>query len=180
MRIFSCTYWPSAVCLLWRNVYLHLLLIFLKTTFYFCIELQSVRDFPSGSVVENLPFMQEMWGHSLSWEDPLEERGQPTPVFLPGKPHGQRSLAGYSPQGQRVAEASEHAQSVNNFVSQLSMFYSFRWSAKGLSHIYTCIHSPLNALLLLIFFIGLFVFVLLNCMNCQYVLEIKPLLRFPC
>jgi len=24
---------------------------------------------------------------------------QPTPVFLPEKPHGQRSLAGYSPKG---------------------------------------------------------------------------------
>ena len=28
-------------------------------------------------------------------EDPLEKQ-QPTPVFLPGKSHGQRSLAGYS------------------------------------------------------------------------------------
>ena len=27
---------------------------------------------------------------------------QPTPVFLPGKSHGQRSLAGYSPRGRRV------------------------------------------------------------------------------
>ena len=30
-------------------------------------------------------------------EDPLEDKGQPTPVFLPGYSHGQRSLAGYSP-----------------------------------------------------------------------------------
>ena len=30
-------------------------------------------------------------------EDPLEEKWQPTPVFLPGYSHGQRSLAGYSP-----------------------------------------------------------------------------------
>ena len=27
---------------------------------------------------------------------------QPTPVFLPGESHGQRSLVGYSPRGQRV------------------------------------------------------------------------------
>ena len=27
---------------------------------------------------------------------------QRTPVFLPGKSHGQRSLAGYSPRGRRV------------------------------------------------------------------------------
>ena len=38
-----------------------------------------------------------MWVRSLGWEDPLEEEmAQPTPVFLPGKSHGQRSLAGYS------------------------------------------------------------------------------------
>ena len=29
------------------------------------------------------------------------EGGQPTPVFLPGEPHGQRSLVGYSPWGRR-------------------------------------------------------------------------------
>jgi len=37
------------------------------------------------------------------WEDPLEKKinGKTTPVFLPGKPHGQRSLVGYSPWGCR-------------------------------------------------------------------------------
>ena len=30
---------------------------------------------------------------------PWRSAWQPTPVFLPGEPHGQRSLAGYSPQG---------------------------------------------------------------------------------
>ena len=30
-------------------------------------------DFPSGSVVKNLPAMQEMWVRSLGQEDPLEE-----------------------------------------------------------------------------------------------------------
>ena len=33
----------------------------------------------------------------LGWDDPLEEGVQPTPVFLPGQPHGQRGLVGYSP-----------------------------------------------------------------------------------
>ena len=35
-------------------------------------------------------------------EDALEESMQPTPVFLPGESHGQRSPAGYSPRGRRV------------------------------------------------------------------------------
>ena len=29
--------------------------------------------FPGGSVVKNLPAMQETWVGSLGWEDPLEE-----------------------------------------------------------------------------------------------------------
>ena len=33
---------------------------------------------------------------------------QPTPVFLAGESHGQRSLAGYSPRGHRESDTSEH------------------------------------------------------------------------
>ena len=35
------------------------------------------------------------------WKMPWRRKGQPTPVFLPGKSHGQRSLAGYSPRGRK-------------------------------------------------------------------------------
>ena len=35
--------------------------------------------------VKNLPAMQDTCVQSLSWEDPLEEGMQPTPVFLPGE-----------------------------------------------------------------------------------------------
>ena len=40
--------------------------------------------------------MQEMWVPSLGREGPPERKWQPTPVSLPGKSHGQSSLAGYS------------------------------------------------------------------------------------
>ena len=33
--------------------------------------------------------------------------GQPTPVFLPGESHRQRSLAGYSPQGSKESDTTE-------------------------------------------------------------------------
>ena len=33
---------------------------------------------------------------------------QPTPVFLPGEFHGQRSLAGYSPWGHKESDTTEH------------------------------------------------------------------------
>ena len=48
---------------------------------------------------------------SLGWEDPLEEEMATTPVFLPQKSNGQRSLAGYSPWGHKeldTTEATEH------------------------------------------------------------------------
>ena len=38
---------------------------------------------------------------------PWRRAWQPTPVFLPGESHGQRSLAGYSPQGRRESDTTE-------------------------------------------------------------------------
>ena len=51
--------------------------------------------------------MQERQGQSLSWKDPLERKWQVTPVFLPGKFHGQRSLAGYSPWSLKESDTTE-------------------------------------------------------------------------
>ena len=52
-------------------------------------------------LVKNLSVMQETWVQYLGWEDALEQgiatHWQATPVFLSGKSHRQRSLAGYSP-----------------------------------------------------------------------------------
>ena len=45
--------------------------------------------------VKNLPAVQETQVRSLGWEDPWRRKCQPTPVVLPGEPHGQRSLVGY-------------------------------------------------------------------------------------
>ena len=44
---------------------------------------------------------------SLGREDALEEGVQPTPVLLPGESHGQRSLAGYSPEGYKESDTTE-------------------------------------------------------------------------
>ena len=58
-------------------------------------------------MVKNLPVIaetQDMWVPSLGWEDSLDRKWQPTPVFLLGKFHGQRSLAGYSSWGCKETE----------------------------------------------------------------------------
>ena len=71
-----------------------------------------VWGFPDGSVVMNMPAMQEtqeMWVWSLGQEDPREKEII-THLFLPGKSHGQRSLAGYSPWGHKESETTEHAR----------------------------------------------------------------------
>ena len=54
--------------------------------------------------IKTLPALQETGVRFLGQEDPLEKEMQPTPVFLPGKSHGQRSLVGYSPWGCKELE----------------------------------------------------------------------------
>ena len=43
------------------------------------------------------------WVEKISWS----WKWQPTPVFLPGKFHGQRSLVGYSPRGRKEPVTTE-------------------------------------------------------------------------
>ena len=38
---------------------------------------------------------------------PWRRKRPPTPVFLPGKSHGQRSLEGYSPRGRKESDTAE-------------------------------------------------------------------------
>ena len=47
------------------------------------------------SVVKNMPAKQEIWVGSLVGKMRWRRKWQPSPVFLPGKSHGQRSLAGF-------------------------------------------------------------------------------------
>ena len=65
-------------------------------------------DFPGGSVVKNnnnnnnnLPSKQETQVQSLGREAPGRRKWQPTPVCLPGKSYGQRSLAGLQSMGSK-------------------------------------------------------------------------------
>ena len=58
--------------------------------------------------VKHLPTMWETQVQFLGWEDPLEkEMTTLTPVPLPGKSHGQRSLVGYSPWGRKGSDTTE-------------------------------------------------------------------------
>ena len=59
-------------------------------------------------MVKNLPANAGDLSLILGGEDPLEKKTEPTPLFLPWKSHGQRSLAGYSPWGRKESDATEH------------------------------------------------------------------------
>ena len=58
-------------------------------------------------MVKNLPAMQETQVQSPGWEDPQRREWIPTPVFLPGEFHGQRSLAGCSPWDHKELDTTE-------------------------------------------------------------------------
>ena len=70
---------------------------------FFIVKYYSI-GFHGGSEVENLPASEgDVGSIPGSGRCPGERKWQPTPVFLPGKSHGQRGLVGYSP---RVAKES--------------------------------------------------------------------------
>ena len=58
-------------------------------------------------IIKNLPAMQNTSIQSLGWEDPLEKEMLHSPVFLPGKSRGQRSLVSYSPWGRKELDTTE-------------------------------------------------------------------------
>ena len=87
----------------------------------FCVNVSNnlsflLEAYQVAQQVKNPSVMQEMretefnlWVRKIPWR----RKWQPTPVFLSGESHGQRSLAGYSPQGYKeltMTEATEHAR----------------------------------------------------------------------
>ena len=58
-------------------------------------------------MVKNLPAVRETWVQSLVWKIPWSRAWQPTPVFLPGESHRQKTPAGYSPCGHKESDTTE-------------------------------------------------------------------------
>ena len=65
------------------------------------------RD-PGGSAIKNPRANSgDLQVRSLGWEIPWRRKWQPTPVFLPRKSHGQRSLVDYSPRGHKESDTTQ-------------------------------------------------------------------------
>ena len=54
---------------------------------------------------------------TLAWKIPWKRKWQPTPVLLPGKSHGQRSLVGYSPWGHKELDKTDWLHFKFHFLS---------------------------------------------------------------
>ena len=70
----------------------------------------NLEGFFGGSAVKNLPNNAGTAGDVGSIPGSGRSPGrawQPTPVFLPGESHGQRSLVGYSPWGCKESDMTE-------------------------------------------------------------------------
>ena len=66
------------------------------------------RGFPGGAVIKNLLCQCRRHGlDSCVGKIPWRRKWQSSPVFLPGKSHGQRSLVGYSPYGCKELDMTE-------------------------------------------------------------------------
>ena len=61
-------------------------------------------------MVRSLPAKQELQVQSLIRRIPWRRAWQPTPVFLPGESHGQRSLVGYSPRSCKESDTEATQQ----------------------------------------------------------------------
>ena len=66
-----------------------------------------IRDFLVAQTVKNLPKHRKPRFDPLVGKVLWRREWQPTPVFLPGEAHGQRSLAGYSPWDHKELDTTE-------------------------------------------------------------------------
>ena len=78
--------------------------------------------------VKNPPAMWDTWVQFLGWENPWRREQLPTPVFLPGESHGQRSLDNYSPWGPWGHKESD-----------MSEWLTFRFLIRELDASYHCV-----------------------------------------
>ena len=98
----------------------------------FFINLLCKGGFPGGSVVKESACQSRSgrrcgfypWVGKIPWR----RKRQPAPVLLPGKSHGQRSLAGYSPWGRQESGTTE----------RLNARFSSVWKQRSSSSFGTC------------------------------------------
>ena len=71
------------------------------------------------------------WVRKIAWRS----KGQPTPIVLPGKSHGQMSLVGCTPWGLKTVQLDlatkqwqQHGSSIFNFLRELCIVFHSGWT----------------------------------------------------
>ena len=90
-----------------------------------------MASFPGGSVVKNLPAMQETGFDSWVGKIPWRRKWQSTPVFLPGKSHRQRNLVSYSPWSLKESDTTE------------GLKHTYKWLSDQHTHAYISVAKEL-------------------------------------
>ena len=90
--------------------------------------------FPGGSVVKNLPAMQEIQIQSLGWEDPLGEEMAASSSILAWESHAQNGLAGHSPWGCKSVG--------HNLGTKQQQQILYSWALIMHPDIFSCIMTP--------------------------------------
>ena len=77
---------------------------------------------------------------------PWRRKWLPTPVFLPGKFHGQRGLVGYSPGGPKESDSTERAHTHTRMTVAVVTLCDFTWSSESHMSSLTAEHPVLRIL----------------------------------
>ena len=73
--------------------------------------------------------MWETWVRSWVWKIPWRRKWQPTPVFLPGGYHEQRSLVDYSPWGRRELYTTKQLAYIYLYIYEWTEWARLYWGS---------------------------------------------------
>ena len=102
--------------------------------YYFnCMIFWKRQNYGYSAVVKTLPANRHrssgfnLWVGKISWS----RKWQPTPLFLPGKSHGQKSLAGHSPRGHKESDTTEYTHTHTHTHHSFFFFFNFHLGFPG-------------------------------------------------
>ena len=93
-----------------------------------------IRGFPGGSSGKESTCQCRRHGFDL-WMGKIPQNRKWPHIFLPRKSHGQRSLVGYSPQGCKESDTTEHAHTLQQHTHR-TFINSTALLQKKVQHIY--------------------------------------------
>ena len=96
-------------------------------------RLKQISGFPTWLSGKESCLCRRREFHPCVRKIPWRRKWQPTPVFLLGKPHGQRSLAGYSPRSHSESDMTEwvtHTHSVVYNILKIFQLLFYIWRPK--------------------------------------------------